>query len=50
MKQPISKNLIHRRYDELRKGGMTKEEATMRIGQLVLNFYKIEWSRNETTP
>jgi len=43
MKQRMSKDLTMRRYDELRKSGMTKEEATMRIGQLLLNFYEIDW-------
>lgn len=43
MKQRMSKYLTMRRYDELRKGGMNKQEATMRIGQLLLNFYEIDW-------
>ena len=47
MKQRISKNLVERRYLELKKGGMTKEEATMRIGQLILNFYAIDWVKTK---
>ena len=45
MKQRISRNLTMRRYDELRKGGMNKQEATMRMGQLLLNFYEIDWTK-----
>lgn len=44
MKQRISKDLTMRRYDEFRKGGMNKEEATMRMGQLLLEFYGIDWT------
>ena len=43
----MSKDLTRRRYIELRKGGMTKEEATIRIGQLILNFYKIDWYKDD---
>jgi len=45
MKQRISKDLVRRRYVELLKSGLTKEEATLKIGQLVLNFYQIEWMK-----
>ena len=39
----MSRQLVARRYDELRKSDLSKKQATMRIGQLVLNFYKIDW-------
>ena len=45
MKQRISKDLVRRRYVELLKSGLTKEEATLKIGQLVLNFYQVEWMK-----
>lgn len=44
MKQKISKDLIWRRYSEFREMGMTKEQATMRIGQGLLLFYGIDWT------
>ena len=47
MKQRISKNLVSRRYNELLKCGFSKEKATMRIGQLVLNFYRIDWHKSD---
>jgi len=42
MKQRISKDLVRRRYDELLKSGLPREEVVMIIGQMILNFYGID--------
>jgi len=42
MKQRISYDLIRRRYSEMRKGGMSKKQATYRMGRMLLKYYNIE--------
>lgn len=44
-KQRMSKDLTARRYDELKKSGMTQKQATLMIGKLVLSFYGIDYVR-----
>ena len=46
MKPKVHYDSIRQRYLELKKTGMDEEEATMRIGKLVLHAYGLNWSES----